>query len=140
MSRNRVIMLRGEAIQNEEGVAGEAGIIPGMLVQGVTTILKHATAGGSARRTFAMERDEAGRDIDEAYEVDSVVKVGSFFPGQRVNTIIASGQNIAEGAALESAGDGTVKVFAAGVKIGYATEAVNNSAGPSYARLAMEVY
>lgn len=140
MSRNRVIMLRGEAIQNEEGVAGEAGIIPGMLVQGVTTILKHATAGGPARKTFAMERDEAGRDIDEAYEVDSVVKIGSFHAGQRVNAIIASGQNIAEGAALESAGDGTLRVLASGTRIGYAMEAVNNSAGPSYARLATEIY
>ena len=43
--------------------------------------------------------------------------------------LIASGQNIAAGAKLESAGDGTLRVLAAGVALFQALEAVNNTTG-----------
>jgi hypothetical protein len=136
----RVIALLGEPIYNEDNAAAEA-ITPGMLVtlNGSGLNIKHATAAAAAARTFALERDEMGKDIDTTYAIGDTVKVGSFGVGMRVNALIAAGQNIAIGARLESAGDGTLRVLAAGVALARALEAVNNAAGPGNARLRVEI-
>jgi len=134
----KVIVLLGQPIVNEEGVA-TAAITPGMLVDGVTSIAPHAIAGADCPRTFALEREELGQNIDDAYAIGDTVKVGAFAPGQRVNALIASGQNIAANQALESAGDGTLRLLASGVRLARALEAVNNSAGPANARIRVEV-
>jgi len=143
MSTRRVIALLGQPIVNEDGAAGEA-IKPGYLVKGVTTILKHSTAAGACPRTFALERDELGRGIDSTYGSETpdyatgdTVKVGSFAPGMRVLAWVASGQTISEDDFVESAGDGTLRVFSAGVKIGRALEAVTATA---LTHLRVEVY
>lgn len=140
-TKPRVIALMGmdSLHYTEDGAAAEA-ITPGMLVEGTTSVLKHSVAGGAARRMFALERDEMGKTIDDAYAIADTVKVGNFRPGDRVNALIGSGENIAAGAELESAGDGTLRVQASGVIVGFALEAVNNSAGPGTARLRTEVY
>jgi hypothetical protein len=135
----KVIALLGSPIVTEDGVAGTATIRPGMLVGGVSTIVPFNVAGGPAPRTFALERDELGKGIDELYASGDVVKVGSFAPGMHVNAIIASGQNIAEGAWLEPAADGTLRVLASGTRIARALEAVNATA-VSWARIRVEVY
>lgn len=122
MSESRVIVLQGNPILNENGVASEE-IIPGMLVQGVTAISKHASAGGVAARTFALERDYMGKTIDDAYEVGDVVKVASFAPGDVVNTLIVSGA-VQAGSFVESNGDGYLKVYGSGVRIGRVLEDV----------------
>jgi len=132
----RVIALLGDPIMNEDGAA-TAAITPGMLVEGVTSVAPHSTAAGIARRTFALERDEMGKDIDDAYAIGDYVKVGSFSPGQRVNALVASGQDISAGEFLESAGDGTLRAYAAGVRLGVALEAVTATA---LTRLRVEVY
>lgn len=144
----RVIALLGVPIQNEDGKASEV-VKPGHLVKGVLTIAKQSTAGGPASRTFALERDELGKGIDDSYTdtagsanyaIGDYVKVGSFAPGMRVNALIASGQNIAEDSFLEPAGDGTLRAFSAGTRIGRAMSAVNNTAGPGDARISVELY
>lgn len=139
-TKPRVIVLKGlDRIHvDEDGAAAEA-ITPGMLVDGVTSLTKFATAGGPAPRRVAMERDEMGKDIDTAYAVGDTVKVANLAPGDRVNAFIASGQNIAADALLEPAADGTLRVLASGTPWGRALEAVNNSAGPGNARLRTEV-
>jgi len=136
----RVIALLGEPLYNEDAAAAEA-ITPGHLVtlNGSGLVIKHATAAAACARRFALERDEMGKDIDTAYASGDRVKVGSFHQGQRVNAIIASGQNIAITGLLESAGNGTLRVLAAGVALARALEAVNNSAGPGDARLRVEI-
>jgi hypothetical protein len=144
----RVIALRGCPIVNEDGAAGET-IKPGHLVKGVTTILKHATAGGAAARTFALERDELGMGVDTTYtDVNTsvsyasgdTVKVGSFAPGMQVRALIGSGQNISADGFLESAGNGTLRALASGVRIARALESVDNSAGTDDAGINVEVY
>ena len=60
-----VIVLQGLPIYNEDGVAAEA-ITPGHLVQGVTSISKHSTAGGATPAAYACERDEMGNGITVA--------------------------------------------------------------------------
>lgn len=129
MARKSIILL-GQPVYNEDGVAGEA-IKPGHLVDGVATILKHASAGAACPRTFALERDEMGKGIDSTpvtnsgspdYAIGDTVKVGSFHQGQHVLAFIASGQNITINDRLESAGDGTLKIFSSGTIIGRALE------------------
>lgn len=132
----KVIALKGQPILNEDGVAGEA-ITPGHLVKGVDTILKHATAGGVAMKNFAMERDEMGKTIDDAYAINDTVKVGSFHAGMRVNALIASGQNITKDDFMESAGNGTLRKFASGTILGRALE--TTGAVTATTRLTVEI-
>lgn len=127
------IMLLGQPVYNEDGVAGEV-LHPGHLVDGVTTILKQATASVQTPRAFALERDELGQGIDgdvygaTSYAVGDRVKVGVFHAGQHVLAYIASGQNITVNQRLESAGDGTLKAYSSGVMLARALEAVNATA------------
>lgn len=134
----RVIALMGQPTYNEDGVAAEA-ITPGHLITGVTSLTKHATAAAQAPPTFALERDEMGKSIDDAYAIGDSVKAGTFYSGQRVYGFIASGQNIAINALLESAGNGGFRVLSTGEALVKALEAVNNTAGPGMARIRLEV-
>jgi len=118
MASPRVIWLKSRDSRqvNEDGAASEA-ITPGMLVQGVSTISKQSNAGTDCARTFALEREEMGKGIDDAYAVGDQVKVGTFAPGDRVYALIASGQNITAGQYLEAAADGTLRAIASGTRI-----------------------
>lgn len=109
---SRVIALRGEPIVDEQSKCSEA-ITPGHLMQLNTgQWRKHADAGKNAERVFALERDELGKGIDTDYAINDYVKAGFFASGDRVNALIASGQDLAEGDYLESAGDGTLRALA----------------------------
>lgn len=136
---DRVIQLLGQAIQNEDDKAAEA-ITPGHLVttNGSGDVIKHATADGKVTPRFALEREEMGKTIDDAYAIGDTVKVGAFHKGQRVNAIIPSGANIAKGASLASNGDGRLKAGTTN-PVGFAVRAVNNTAGPGDARICVEV-
>lgn len=134
MSDSRVIVLQGNPILNENGVASEA-ITPGMLVQGVTSIAKHSSAGGAAARTFALERDEMGSDIDTDYAIGDVVKIASCSPGDVVNALIVSGA-ISAGAFVESNGNGYLKAYGSGIRIGRVLESVG---GGGASRAAIEL-
>ena len=134
-----VIVLMGTPNQWEQGAAGEAGILPGMAVQGELTIMKHATAGGASPRKFALERQEMGQGINVAYSVNDRVKVGSFAKGDRVYTFIPVAANIPIDGPLTSNGDGTFKTAGATDEVwGKALEAVNNTSG-AIARIRMEI-
>lgn len=138
----RVIALltrSGGPFQNEDAAAAEA-ITPGMLVtlNGSGLLIKHATASAQTPRNFALERDEMGKDIDQPYAIGDMVKVGMFSQGERVNAFIASGQNIALGALMESAGNGTLKAGST-APLGRALESINNTAGPGNSRLRVEI-
>lgn len=118
----RVIALLGQPIVNEDGEA-TAAITPGMLVQGVSEVAPHASAGGASAATFALERNELGDDIDVAYAIGDTVKIGSFPKGSRVNALMASGVSTTEGTTyLESAGDGTLRAYTSGVRLARALE------------------
>lgn len=138
---SKTVVLRGLPVYNEDGAASQADIIPGMLVQGVTSIAKHSTAGGATARNFACERDELGKDIDFAYPLGDIVKIGSFAPGHRVNALIGSGANITADTYMESAGNGLLRAFGSGTRIGRAVESKDNSGATAVtARLKVEVY
>jgi hypothetical protein len=142
MAGKRVIALltrSGGPFQTEDWTAG-VSLLPGHLVvfNAAGAVVKHNTASGATSKSFALERNEMGKDIDAPYAVGDVVKVGMFAGGERVLAFIPSGANIAKAALLESNGDGTLKA-GSGVPIGRAMEAVNNTAGPGEARITVEV-
>lgn len=132
----KTIALLGQPIINEDGVAAEA-ITPGHLVDGVTSLTKHASAAGFCARTFALERDEMGQGIDTAYAVGDTVKIGSFATSHRVYAWLASGQNVAANAVLESAGNGCLRAVTSGIILARSLEAVNAATGA--ARIRIEV-
>jgi hypothetical protein len=106
---SKVISLRGEPIVDEQNTASEA-ITPGHLIEiNAGQWRKHAGSGAAAAAVFAMERDEIGNGIDVAYAADDRVKAGYYAKGDRVNALIPSGQDVAEGAELESDGAGRLK-------------------------------
>lgn len=145
----KAVILKGEVIR-KEGVAGGA-ITPGHLVQGFgSSIVVHATAGGDARRTFALINDLVGDDIDDAYDSGDTVQYGVFEQGAEVNALLAASQTIVAGDALVSNGDGTLKKHDESVDtssttvdvyveaiVGYATEAKTTTT--STTRIAVEV-
>jgi hypothetical protein len=129
MAKLTVILLGNELVtQNEDDKAAEA-ITPGHLVawNGSGDLVKHAGAAGVSGAMFALEREELGQDMNAPYAIGDTVKVGLCPTGVRVNSIIASGQNVTKGAFLESAGNGTLKVGTTN-PIGQALEAVNATA------------
>lgn len=131
----RVVTLKGHPQINEDGVATGA-ITPGYLVQGVSSVAVHSSAGGNTPRAIALERDELGTGIDSTYAGSNsgtgspnyasgdTVKVGVFAPGQRFVGWIASGQTIAENGQVESAGDGTFRAHSSGTVLARALEGV----------------
>lgn len=145
MAVKRVIKLLGEPIQVEEDKAASA-ITPGMIMSHDSSgdWVPHASAGGAWCRAVAMHREEGvgssfgtANDIDSAYAVGETVKSGYFAPGQRFNALIPSGHAITKGNYLESNGNGYLRVYAAGVRVAYARETVNNAAGLTPARIAV---
>jgi len=136
---DRVIQLLGQAIQNEDDKAAEA-ITPGHLVTNDSNgdVIKHNVADGVATPRFALEREELGLGIDDAYAIADTVKVGAFKKGMRVNALIGSGANIAKNAQVSSAGNGKLKAGTTN-PVGIAVRAVNNAAGPGDARICVEI-
>lgn len=142
MAKRVIALLGGPPVINEESIAQEA-ILPGHLLELTSggAVKKNTNAAANAAPCFALERDELGKDINTAYASGDTVKVGAFHAGQRVYAFIASGQNIARGAYVttDNAGRVTATGATASLRIGKATESVNNTAGPGDARLTIEI-
>ena len=139
MAKLTVVLLGNELVtQNEDNKAAEA-ITPGHLIDYDSNgdWVKHASAGGMSVGRFALEREELGTDMNTDYDIADTVKAGLCPRGVRVNAIIASGQNISKGDFLESAGNGTLRVYAAGVRLAQALEDVNANAGAARLRVEM---
>lgn len=149
MATPKTIILKGHGIR-KEGVASGA-ITPGHLIEfgGANDLQVHGTAAGNARKAFAVENDLIGDGIDDAYALGDQVQYNVFQTGEEVYALVAAAATaIPKGAALESAGDGTVRIQTTDAAtddtqrdsvVGYALEAVDNSAGGSAARIRIEV-
>jgi hypothetical protein len=122
MARN-VILLNGDA-REEGGIAAVYDITPGMLVErtGARNWQPHATAAGAALAAFAREqRENDGHGVDD--DIPAGDEFTIIFPtkGAKINAFTSD--TIAAGEFVESDGDGGVRAFAAGVKIGEAQAA-----------------
>ena len=108
-----------------------AAITPGHLIEFTSAgkVQKHSSAGGTALTMFALEDELQGKGISEAYSADNPVQCWVAGRGDMVYALVAAGATaITAGDFLESAGDGTLRKYASGVKIAQAVESVDNSA------------
>ena len=98
----------GEAIAN-------AAITPGHLIEYMSTgkVRVHATAGGDALRMFALEDELQGKEISAAYTAATQCQFAIVPHGGKVYARVKSGESIAIGDKLQSAGDGTLSEFTA---------------------------
>ena len=145
------ILIKGKAYGIVEGEETAGGTItPGYLVDisDKTAVVAHATAAGNAEKIFAVENDGIGDDIDDDYSSGDSVKFAVCQSGVEVFALVAaSATAVVAGAALESAGDGTLRnhtVVSSGsvyvnAIVAFAEEAVDNNAGIVEARIQVRV-
>jgi hypothetical protein len=120
------VFLGGNRVQVNDLAASET-ITPGHLVDrfnngGIIRWRKHATASIACVPAFATEHSMANKGVDDVYNANDLVEVSVCEAGAAVWAFIASGQNIVAGNKLESAGDGTLKIFSAGIVLASALE------------------
>ena len=127
-----------------------AAFTPGHLVEVVAAgYQKHSVAAGNAQKVFATENVADAGTIDRAYVAGETASAGYAQSGELVYALVAAGATaIAVGAALQSAGDGTLRVLSASAATtqaqrdgvtAYAAEAVDNSGGGTEVRIQVEV-
>ncbi len=138
----RTILLGGRA-ERVNDVVGSGAITPGYLVErfnssGTPKFRAHSTAGGNATKTVALDASMLNKGIDDAYADGSLIETGILSPGATAYMLIASGESLVHGDFLESKGDGTLRKFGSGVPLFQSLEVVNNTAGPTTARLRVE--
>jgi hypothetical protein len=117
------VFLGGTRVQINDLAASEA-ITPGHLVErfnsnGVIRWRKHTGGSGT---TVATEQQMLNKGVDDAYAANDLVEVSALQKGATAWMWIASGQNIAAGAELESAGNGTLRALASDVALFVALE------------------
>lgn len=122
-------------------LAASAAITPGDLIErfnnaGVIRFRRHATAAGGGPALFAVEQSAVGLGPDDDYAANDLVEAVALGCGGTVWAFIASGQNITAGSKLESAGDGTLRVYNAGVILATALE--NSGAVTTKTRIRVE--
>jgi len=114
----KTITLKGDPVRFERAAA--AAITPGFLIEltSADTVQAHATAGGTAATVFALEDENQGKEIADAYTLANVVLAAVFKPGDEVLGLLADGENAAIGSFLESNGDGYLRVVDTDVSAG----------------------
>lgn len=138
----RTVWLGGRKVVVND-LAAKAAITPGMVIErtndsGTLKFQAHSTAGGFGARIVALEPSMLNKGIDDAYSAGDLVEGAVLEPGATAYVLIASGENITQGGFLESNGDGSLRAYNAGTRMYQALESVNNSAGPSTARIRAE--
>lgn len=113
MSDLKTVYLRqGQSQRVQIERVANAAITPGHLIELMSTnkFRVHATVGGSVTPLlFAMEDENQGNDIDDAYAATDLV-IG-IIPqrGDFIQAILKDGENVAIGDKLESAGSGLLQ-------------------------------
>ena len=104
---------KGE-FRQEENVAAEAGIYPGMLLtlDSANKVAIHADEGGAlgGEAIFAVEDALQGKTIDDVYAISTIVTTVIPNKGSVINALIEDGQDISIGDKMISAGNGKLKV------------------------------
>ncbi|HEX6827160.1 MAG TPA: hypothetical protein VF077_12655 [Nitrospiraceae bacterium] len=142
------IVLSGHPNLPQEMPAGEAGILPGMLLQYGTggnagKLMKHASLTATGVPMFAVENTTPDRTvatvpIETPYQLNETVKWIMSRPGDLVYALVPAGAAaIVAGAELASNADGTLKVASTvgATTVALAAEALNNSGGSTTARI-----
>lgn len=135
MGAHRTIVLKGKP-RPEEGKAGGT-IRPGYLIkqtigsgnatQSTNVLVVHATAAGAASRKFATEDALQGKTTDDTYANGDRLFYVEAAPGDEIAVVLAAGEDVAIGDALESAGNGKLRKFTNGVIIAEARASLDLS-------------
>lgn len=126
------IHLGGDGVLVNDLVAIET-ITPGMIIErqndsGTLKFGVQDTASEDCARIFALNQSMLNKGVDDNYAAGDLVEAIVAKPGCVIWGLIASGQNITQGQYLEAAGDGTFKVYNAGVRLASALESKNATA------------
>lgn len=124
----KTIVVKGNPMQKEAAASG--AITPGHLLERTSTantVKVHATAGGKRELLFAIEDALQGKEIGDAYSDAARVQFVAARPGDEINALIYDDETIAIGDWLESAGNGTLRKFVAGVIVAVALAACDMS-------------
>lgn len=124
-SNPNTIYLGGPRTVVNDLAASEA-ITPGHLIEkfnnaGVWRVKKHSLTSKEGN-LYATDQNMVNKGVDDAYAAGDLVEAVAGAAGCTIWALIASGQTIVFGNALESAGDGTLKVYSSGIKIANALE------------------
>jgi hypothetical protein len=139
----RTVHLGGDITLVNDVSAGGA-ITPGMLIEryqisaGVVGLRAHATAGGNTVPLVALNTPMLNKGVDDAYATGDLVEAAVGQPGATFWMLIGSGVNAVAGAKLESAGNGLLRLLAAGTPLFTALVDTNNTAGPGSMRIKVE--
>lgn len=145
----KVIILGGPDPTELNSYEAGSAVTPGELVEVAADgdVDPHSTAGGNAEKAFALPKPTSG-DIDEDYAAADTVRVGWFARGSRVFGFLDAGENVEDGAALESAGNGALQAFGTAAEatpantdniVAYAAEDKDNSGGGSPVRIRLRI-
>ena len=133
------IFLGGTRVQVNDLAASES-ITPGHLIDsfnsaGVQRWRKHATASIAVAKTVATDQAMVNKGVDDVYAAGDLVEASILQPGATAWMFVASGQTIVHGNKLESAGDGTLKIFGSGIVL---FKALENKTATALTRLRVE--
>lgn len=131
MTANKILLSPEAPDYRTEALAGAAGILPGHLIEmsGEDFIVNNSVDAVNPDMLFAdISVGDAG-DITRAYVDNETVNGFAAPKGARVLARFAGGITLAKGAAVASAGDGTLKAGATTAIIGYVQEVVTAGAG-----------
>jgi hypothetical protein len=110
-----VVKLGGDWTEVGDLAASEA-ITPGHLVERFNSAgvirWRKATADIAGPGSVALDQSMLNKGVDDAYAANDLMQVGIPHKGATAWMFIASGQNVAAGALLGSAGGGTLKTGA----------------------------
>lgn len=114
-SNPNTIFLGGDRTQVND-LAASTTITPGMLVEkfnsGGVIRWRPATADLDIPPALATEQSMVNKGVDDDYAANDLVEVSIGHKGAAMWGLIASGQNVAAGNLLGSAGSGTLKTSA----------------------------
>lgn len=93
-----------------EELLAVAAISPGDLIEETSAgkFQVHSTEGGYATRIFAEVDALQGNTLDDDYAAADLVSANVELPGNEVQAFLKDGEDVAKGAKLISAGDGTL--------------------------------
>jgi hypothetical protein len=117
-------------------IAAAETLTPGQLIErGSSGFIKHNDSGGYSR-TFCLNMPELNKGIDDTYASGDLVMAGVGTAGDTFYAWLASGQNVALGADLQSDGAGLLTATTAIAKtIAKSLEAKNASSANARIRV-----
>lgn len=140
-SPDAIILTNSGLLPQFEGKAGEAGILPGHIVEesAVGTVVKSNVNGGKTVPFIAIENRIAGKTIADAYANGETVYYRALIPGTRCLGRVADGADaISFNSFLNLDGDGQVEVVDNAEEAMFrARQAVDNSGGSDVVTIEM---